>query len=119
MLLKVKGMDWASRHCTSLKKGAKPESKAEVVRFLKKIPGWHLSKGEICKTFTFRNYTGTLAFVRAAARIAQRENHHPEIKFGYDTCRIRYSTHTVGGISENDFICAAKINLLEKKRRSA
>ena len=68
--------------------------------------------GEIVKTFNFKNYHETVAFVNAAAWIANREDHHPEIELSYKTCVVRYSTHSIGGISDNDFICAAKINSL-------
>lgn len=65
---------------------------------------------EISRTFKFKNYYETMAFVNALAWIAHREDHHPDIEVGYKTCRVRYSTHSVGGLSENDLICAAKLN---------
>lgn len=64
------------------------------------------------RTFTFKNYYHTLAFVNAVAWIAHQEDHHPELSFGYKQCRVRYTTHAVGGLSENDFICAAKVDRL-------
>jgi 4a-hydroxytetrahydrobiopterin dehydratase len=66
----------------------------------------------ISRTFRFKNYYQTLAFVNALAWIAHGEDHHPELEVGYNRCLVRYSTHAVGGLSENDFICAAKIDAL-------
>lgn len=63
-------------------------------------------------TFEFTNYWRTTAFVNAVAWIAHREDHHPEIQFGYRECTVRYWTHSINGLSENDFICAAKIDQL-------
>lgn len=62
--------------------------------------------------FEFSNYYRTTAFVNAVAWIAHAEDHHPDISFGYKTCTIHYWTHAIGGLSENDFICAAKIDAL-------
>ncbi len=67
---------------------------------------------EISRTYTFKNYYQTMAFVNALAWIAHAEDHHPDIEAGYNRCHVRYSTHAIGGLSENDFICAAKIDAL-------
>lgn len=67
---------------------------------------------EIQRTFAFKNYYQTIAFVNALAWIAHREDHHPELQVSYKHCVVHYSTHSVGGLSENDFICAAKIDAL-------
>jgi 4a-hydroxytetrahydrobiopterin dehydratase len=78
---------------------------------LRQVSGWELSETakEISRTFAFKNYYQTIAFVNALAWIAHREDHHPELEVGYNRCRVRYSTHAIGGLSENDFICAAKV----------
>jgi 4a-hydroxytetrahydrobiopterin dehydratase len=75
---------------------------------------WMLSgdNKSISRTFRFRNYYQTLAFVNALAWIAHGEDHHPDLEVGYNRCLVRYSTHTVNGLSENDFICAARIDAL-------
>jgi 4a-hydroxytetrahydrobiopterin dehydratase len=83
-----------------------------VASLLARVPGWTREGPAIARTFHFKNYYRTVAFVNAVAWIAHRENHHPDIAFGYKTCTIRYTTHALGGLSENDFICAAKINAL-------
>ncbi len=66
----------------------------------------------IAKTWSFKNFHETMAFVNALAWVAHREDHHPDMSVGYDRCRVEFSTHSIGGISENDFICAAKIEAL-------
>ena len=66
----------------------------------------------ISAQFAFKNYYQTTAFVNAVAWIAHQEDHHPDISFGYKTCAVTYSTHAIGGLSENDFICAAKVDAL-------
>lgn len=75
---------------------------------------WSLEEDEasIRGEFTFKNYYRTVSFVNAVAWIAHREDHHPDISFGYKNCTIHYSTHAIGGLSENDFICAAKVDRL-------
>ncbi len=89
-------------------------SRAEAERLLREIPGWALSDaaGEIMRTWKFGNYYETLAFVNALAWIAHREDHHPDLEVGYNRCMVRFSTHSVRGLSENDFICAAKVSAL-------
>jgi len=102
----------ASKKCVPCEGGIKPKSETEIRELLKELPGWRYEKGGIVKTFTFKNYSETVPFVNAVAWIANRENHHPEIEFGYKTCHIRYATHAINGLSGNDFICAAKIDNL-------
>jgi len=87
-------------------------SVAEVDRHLRDVPGWALEDGAIEKTYEFENYHRTMAFVNAVAWIAHREDHHPDITFSYKRCTLRFNTHSVGGISLNDFICAAKVDAL-------
>lgn len=87
-------------------------SDAEIAVMLTNVRGWDYRDGVITKTYSFPNYWQTMAFVNAAAWIAHREDHHPEITVGYNACRVDYSTHDVEGISENDFICAAKLDAL-------
>jgi 4a-hydroxytetrahydrobiopterin dehydratase len=76
--------------------------------------GWGLSDDatEIRREFRFSNYYETLAFVNATAWISHAEDHHPDLEVGYNRCLVRYSTHAIGGLSENDFICAAKVDAL-------
>jgi 4a-hydroxytetrahydrobiopterin dehydratase len=88
-------------------------SSAVVANRLKLLPGWELAGEEIAKTYKFENYYQTMAFVNAVAWLAHRADHHPDLEVGYNKCRVRYSTHSVGGLSESDFICAAQVEGLE------
>ena len=67
---------------------------------------------EISRTFSFGNYYQTMAFVNALAWIVHAQDHHPDLEVGYNRCHIRFSTHSTGGLSENDFICGAKLDTL-------
>ncbi|MFZ6674678.1 4a-hydroxytetrahydrobiopterin dehydratase [Undibacterium sp. Xuan67W] len=79
-------------------------------------PGWTQDGPRIVKTFNFKNYYETLAFINAIAYVIHAEDHHPELVVTYNRCTIKFDTHTVndgkGGISENDFICAAKVDAI-------
>ena len=99
------------RQCQPLEGGA-PLSEPEIRSHLNEVPGWQLSTGAIEKTFPFKNFHETMAFVNAVAWICHVEDHHPHISLGYDRCVLRFDTHSVGGVSINDFICAAKVNAL-------
>ena len=92
-------------------------SATEVVTRLSKlngeqVPGWRLIDGALEKTFSFRNFYETIAFVNAVAFIANAEDHHPDLALGYGRCAVRFSTHDVGGISVSDFFCASKVDAL-------
>jgi len=103
--------DLGQRHCQPLE-GQAPMAAADVTAHLGQAPGWSVVNGALEKQFRFADYHRTLAFVNAVAWIAHREDHHPDIAFSYDRCTLRFSTHSVGGISINDFICAAKVQAL-------
>jgi 4a-hydroxytetrahydrobiopterin dehydratase len=102
----------ANESCRPLHAGTRPLAQAQIDAGLAGLPGWTHADGAIEKTFSFGDYAATMTFVNAVAAIAQREDHHPDMLVGYAKCRISYSTHSIGGISENDFICAAKIEAL-------
>ena len=104
----------AERMCKPLPAGTPPLSQAKIDEYLKQVPGWEHKDEAVTKTFSFKNYYETMAFVNAAAWIAHREDHHPDMLVGYNRCKLAWSTHSVGGISMNDFICAAKIEALCK-----
>ena len=103
--------DQTTRHCV-----AKTTVLADdrVLSLLTEIPGWFLvEEGKaLTRTFAFADYGETMAFVNAVAFIAHREDHHPDLSVHYNRCVVRWSTHSVGGISENDFICAARVSAL-------
>jgi len=77
-------------------------------------PDWVLADAgrQLTRRCSFDNFYQTMAFVNALAWIAHREDHHPDLEVGYRHCHVHYSTHLIGGLSDNDFICAARIDAL-------
>jgi 4a-hydroxytetrahydrobiopterin dehydratase len=104
------------RRCRELPKGTPALSAAEVERVLAELPGWALEGDgkKIAKTYEFTNFHQTIEFVNALAWVVHREDHHPDLEVSFKRCRAVFWTHTVGGVSENDLICAAKIDALVK-----
>ena len=102
----------AQKKCVPCEGGVAPLTAAEVASLIKGLNGWSLIEGQLSKTFEFHNYHETMAFVNATAWVSHREDHHPDLTVGYKQCRVNYITHAIGGLSENDFICAAKIDAL-------
>ena len=87
-------------------------SAADVQAQLSQAPGWSLVDGAIQKRYEFADYHHTMAFVNALAWVAHAQDHHPDLLVSYNRCSVRLSTHSVGGISINDFICAARVDAL-------
>jgi 4a-hydroxytetrahydrobiopterin dehydratase len=104
--------DLATKQCKPCEGGVAPLKQDEINRLLKELKGWEHANGRIAKTYPFKNYYQTMAFVNGAAWISHREDHHPDMSVGYNQCRVEYVTHAIGGLSENDFICAAKLDRL-------
>jgi 4a-hydroxytetrahydrobiopterin dehydratase len=102
----------AQKKCKPCEGGVKPFTAEEANKLLKDLKGWALEGGKLAKTYLFQNYYETMAFVNALAWISHREDHHPDLGVHYNKCRVEYSTHAIGGLSENDFICAAKCEAL-------
>ncbi|WP_374604568.1 4a-hydroxytetrahydrobiopterin dehydratase [Arenimonas sp.] len=104
----------ADRRCQPLKGPEHQLGAADVADRLAALPGWELAEQDtaITRTFRFKDYYRTMAFVNALAYVAHAEDHHPDLGVHYDRAVVRYSTHDVGGLSENDFTCAAKAELL-------
>ena len=92
--------------------GAPPLADTEAARLLAMLNGWAREGNAIVKIYRFSNYYETLAFVNATAWVSHREDHHPDLAVGYNHCQVSYTTHAVGGLSNNDFICAAKMDAL-------
>jgi 4a-hydroxytetrahydrobiopterin dehydratase len=105
-------------HCMPRKGKEHALAAGEIREHLQGLSGWALAAddGAIQKTFRFDDFHRTMAFVNAVAWIAHAEDHHPDLKVGYSSCELRYSTHDVGGLSLNDFICAAKVEELLDSR---
>ena len=104
--------DLTSRHCKPCEGGTPPLPASEVEKYLADLPQWEHQHGVIAKRFEFKNYCQTMAFVNAVAWIAQGQGHHPDLEVSYRSCRVSYTTHAIGGLSENDFICAARVEAL-------
>jgi len=102
----------AEKKCKPCEGGVAPYTEAQAKDLLRQLKGWIVEDGKLVKVFPFTNYYQTMAFVNALAWISHREDHHPDLKVGYNQCRVEYSTHAIGGLSENDFICAAKADAL-------
>jgi 4a-hydroxytetrahydrobiopterin dehydratase len=102
----------ARKKCRPCEGGVAPLTPEQVRPMLKGLEGWALEGGMIAKTYKFANYHQTMAVVNAAAWVSHREDHHPDMAVGYNECRVSYVTHAIGGLSENDFICAAKLDAL-------
>ena len=101
-----------AKKCKPCEGGVAPYSAREAQDMLKQLKGWIIEEGKLVKVYPFTNYYQTMAFVNALAWISHREDHHPDLIVGYNKCRIEYMTHAIGGLSENDFICAAKCDQL-------
>ena len=106
--------DLTQKRCVPCEGGTTALTVTQAQALLQQTPGWSLSDdaSEIHRTFEFKNYYQTMAFVNATAWISHREDHHPDITVGYNKCDVAYMTHAIKGISENDFICAAKLDAL-------
>lgn len=104
----------ASRTCTPCRGGVPPLTEQEALGYLPDAPGWELRDDgkRIERTFKFRNFKQALDFVNQAGALAEAEGHHPDICFGWGYASVSLHTHKIGGLHENDFIMAAKINQL-------
>lgn len=102
------------KHCVPCEGGTPALTKEEINKFLNEIGPWKVNDSytEISRRFEFKNFYHVMGFVNAIAWIANQQGHHPDMELGYNYCLVRYSTHAIKGLSENDFICAAKINAL-------
>jgi len=100
------------RKCKPCEGGVPAYTEAQARDELKGLKGWMLEDGRLVKLYPFGNYYQTMAFVNALAWVSHREDHHPDLDVGYNKVRVAYWTHAVGGLSENDFICAAKCDAL-------
>lgn len=104
-------MNLATQHCTP-QHGKTPLPAAEAAALLATLPGWSIDGMELVKTFRFADYYRTMAFVNALAHIAHAEDHHPDLGVHYNRCVVHFSTHDAGGLTLNDFICAARCEAL-------
>jgi 4a-hydroxytetrahydrobiopterin dehydratase len=107
----------SSKKCVPCEGGVQPLSLPEAQALMQQLKSeWILAQDakSIRSEWKFRNFFHTMSFVNAVAHLAHAEDHHPDLEVGWGYCRIRYNTHAIGGLSENDFICAAKIDSLPR-----
>lgn len=106
--------DIENKHCLPCEGGLPPLTKNQIDTLLPAISTWQLNVEAtvISREFKFKNFYKTMAFVNALAFMAHRENHHPDLRVGYNYCVVNYTTHAIQGLSENDFICAGKVDKL-------
>ena len=104
-----------AKHCVPCEGGLLPMTRPEAEKLLSRLhDDWSLNDDatEIRRDFGFKGFNRTMGFVNAVAWIANNENHHPDMEVGWGHCLVRFSTHAIEGLSENDFICAAKVDAL-------
>ena len=106
--------NFIKKHCVPCEGGAQPLIKEQAELNLEEVPGWELAPNaaSISREFKFKNFMDAMEFVSQVADIAQMEDHHPDIHIFYNRVKLDLSTHAIKGLSENDFIVAAKINTL-------
>jgi 4a-hydroxytetrahydrobiopterin dehydratase len=103
--------------CKPCEGGVEPLTRSDATRYMGELNSdWSLAPDStsIHREWKFRNFFHTMSFVNAAAHIANAEDHHPDLEVGYGYCRVKFTTHAIKGLSENDFICAAKLDALPK-----
>ena len=107
--------DLLNKKCVPCEGGAIPFDISEIHKYQKKVDGWDIIKNEkniyfLVKKFLFKNFLESQNFVNEVGKVAEEENHHPDIFFGWGYAKINITTHAIEGLSENDFILAAKID---------
>ena len=110
--------DLTTRKCQPCEGGVAALSLGEAQALMRQLNGdWQLAPDgkSIRREWKFKNFYHAMSFVNAAAHIANAEDHHPDIEVGYGYCRLKFNTHAIGGLSENDFICAAKVDAIPKQ----
>ena len=106
----------AQRHCAPCEGGTKPMTPVQVEAQVAQVPGWRVVAGEplkIARELRFKDFARAMSFVGSVAEVAEAEGHHPDFCVSWNKVQLELFTHAIGGLSENDFIMAAKINELE------
>ncbi len=107
-------MDWTTKKCVPCEGGVPRLDRARVDEWLRTVDGWSHRDDRLHKRFRFRDFLAAMRFVNAMAELAESEGHHPDFAVQYATVDVTLWTHAVGGLSQNDFILAAKIDALPK-----
>jgi 4a-hydroxytetrahydrobiopterin dehydratase len=105
----------ADKKCAPCEGGIAPLTLKEAAALREQLhPDWQIAEDakSLKRALRFKDFYRTMSFVNAVAHIANTEDHHPDLELGYNYCRIAFTTHSIGGLSHNDFICAAKIDRL-------
>lgn len=110
--METKSSTLAAKKCKPCAAGSPALKQAQIDSLLAQLDGWSLQGQVIGKMLTFSNFYQAMSFVNAVAWVSNQEDHHPELTISYNKCKVEYTTHSVGGLSENDFICAAKVDAL-------
>ena len=100
------------QRCRRYEKTEQALASAELTDYAKQTPKWGIADGWLSRKVTFKNYYETIAFVNAMAYLVHEQDHHPDLEVGYNRCVVKFRTHSVDGLTANDFICAARIDLL-------
>jgi 4a-hydroxytetrahydrobiopterin dehydratase len=103
-------MTLAEKKCLPCEKGTPAMGSDQACGLLPQVPGWDLKDNALVRTFKFKNFVGSIAFVNRVADVAEAEGHHPDIHISWNKVTLALTTHAIGGLSENDFILAAKVN---------
>lgn len=106
--------DLKTKHCKPCSGNESPLNAERASKLLEQTPGWTISEDgkSINRRFQFKGFFRTMSFINAMAWIANQEGHHPDFSAGFNFCSVTFTTHDIGGLSENDFICAARVNAL-------
>lgn len=104
-----------SQKCKPCEGGTKPMQMSAARRYMSMVKGWKLGRNQISTGLKFKDFNGAMKFVNKVAKLAQKEGHHPDISvYDWNRVKLQLSTHAIGGLSQNDFILAAKINQILK-----
>ena len=107
--------DLSKKRCVPCEGGIPSFNLSEIHKYLKKVDGWDVKKNQddsfyLIKEFSFKNFKQSQDFVNQIGNLAERENHHPDISFGWGYCKVKIFTHAIKGLAESDFVLAAKID---------
>lgn len=105
--------DLTKGKCKPCEGGIAPLTQGEIDALMPRLAAdWQVAEGKLRRDFAFADHYITMTFVNAIAWVSHQQGHHPDLAVGYNTCRVEYITHAINGLSESDFICAAKIDAL-------
>ena len=115
LILVLKMDDLSKKKCVACDGKIPPFNTSEIHKYLKKVDGWDVKSNDdqsfyLIKNFKFKNFEQSQKFVNKVGNIAEEENHHPDLSFGWGYCKIKIFTHAIKGLAESDFILAAKID---------